>query len=395
VDGIVLSGGSVEFSDFFVRPNYNANLTRVAGTVSAMSATQAGTIALTANVNDVAPVEIGGRVQPFAPALAFEMSAKARDIALSPLSPYSVKYAGYGITGGSLAFDVDYKVENRKLDAKNRLVLQQLTFGEKVDSPDATKLPVLLAVSLLKDANGVIDLDVPISGSLDDPQFSVMGVAVKLIGNLLTKAATAPFALLASAAGSTAAGGEDLAFVEFAPGSASLEAEAAGRVERLAKALASRPGLGVDVVGRADAPSDGDGLAHAALEHKLREAKFGAVAGTPDAAATIDAVTLTAGERVGWLARLYRETDIDGRPRDASGALVAVPAEQMEAVLAAHFAPPPTALSNLARQRARAAKDALVARGVAAERVFLAEPKSTPAPAPGKGSPRRVDFALR
>ena len=398
---IALSNGNVVFSDFFIRPNYSANLTAVTGTVSAMSPAQAGVIDLTAKVDDVAPVEIHGELQPFARDLSFRLSGKARDIELPPLSPYSAKYAGYGITRGKMNFDVDYKVENRKLDAKNRLVLDQLTFGDKVDSPDATKLPVLFAVSLLKDANGVIDLDIPISGTLDDPQFSMFAIVVKVIVNLLTKAATAPFALLSSIAGGagsagsagSAAGGEDLALLEFAAGSAAVEGEAAARVERLAKALAGRPALKVDVTGRVDAASDAEGLARAALEKQLRDIKFAAVAGTPDEVPGADAIRLAPEERARWVVWLYRNTPVEGRPRDAAGALAEVPAAEMEVMLARHFAPPAAAVQDLALQRARAAKDALVARGIPAERVFLVASKAGEASA--KAPPRRVDFALR
>jgi hypothetical protein len=393
VGRITLAGGNVNFSDYFIRPNYSANLTSVSGTVSAMSPTQAGEIDIQAKLDDAAPVEIRGHMQPFARELSFDIAGKARDIELPPLSPYSAKYAGYGITRGKMSFDVDYKVENRKLDARNRLVLDQLTFGEKVDSPEATKLPVLFAVSLLKDARGVIDLDIPISGTLDDPQFSMFAIVVKVIVNLLTKAATAPFALLSSIAGGAGGAGEDLAFLEFAAGSAIVEGEAAARVERLAKALANRPALKVDVSGRVDPASDAEGLERAALERELRETKFAAVAGTPDEVASADAVKLTPEERARWIDWLYRNTPIEGRPRDAAGALAAVAPAEMESRLAKHFAPPVGALEELGLRRARAAKEALVAGGMPAERVFLVAPKAADGPA--KGSPRRVDFALR
>ena len=167
---------------------------------------------------------------------SLDLAGKARDIELPPLTPYSVKYAGYGIEKGKLAFDVHYRVENRKLAAENRLVLDQLTFGERVESPTATKLPVLLAVALLKDRHGVIDIQLPISGSLDDPQFSVGGLIVRVIVNLITKAVTAPFALLASAFG----GGEELSTLSFAPGSASIAADAK-KTHRYARQGTRRP----------------------------------------------------------------------------------------------------------------------------------------------------------
>jgi hypothetical protein len=129
---------------------------------------------------------------------------------------------------------VAYHIENRKLAAENNVYLDQLTFGDRVESPTATTLPVLFAVALMKDKNGVIDLDLPISGSLDDPEFSVGGIIVKALVNLLTKAVTAPFALLGSLVGG---GGEELAYIEFAPGSSTLNAEGEGKLKTLAKAL--------------------------------------------------------------------------------------------------------------------------------------------------------------
>lgn len=385
---ITLAGGNVNFSDYFIRPNYSANLTQVAGTVSALSASQAGEVAITAKVDEAAPVTISGRIQPFARELTLSLAGRARDIELAPLSPYSAKYAGYGITKGKLSFDVDYTVENRKLDARNRLVLDQLTFGERVESPEATKLPVLLAVALLKDANGVIDLDLPISGTLDDPQFSVFGLIVRVIVNLIGKAATAPFAILGALVG----GGEELSFVEFAAGSTTLDPEGAARVEKLAKALGSRPGLKVDVTGRVDDASDRDALARVAVEQALRAAKTQALAGRKDAPASPDAVVLSAEERPQWLAAAYKALPAEARKRDAQ-APEPPSAAEMEAALATHVKPDDATVGKLGLERARVAKEALVARGVAAERVFLVAPRAGEA-AP-KGAPRRVDFALK
>ena len=162
---IEVAHGEVQFSDFFVKPNYSAHLTDVAGSVSALSATQAGDVQVEARVENTAPVEIHGTVNPFARALTLDLTASARDIDLPPLTPYSAKYAGYGIQKGKLSLEMHYKIDNRKLAASNKLVLDQLTFGDHVESPTATKLPRPLAVALLKDRNGVINLDLPISGS--------------------------------------------------------------------------------------------------------------------------------------------------------------------------------------------------------------------------------------
>src|SRR4029450_7420360 len=157
-------------------------------------------IELHGKVQDSAPLEITGRINPLARNLFLDLKASASDIELSPLSPYSGKYVGYGIEKGKLSRKVKYLIDDRKLTAENSIVLNQLTFGNKVDSPDATKLPVLLAVALLKDRNGVINIDLPVGGSLDDPQFSVGGIVFRALMNLIAKIVTSPFALLGSLA---------------------------------------------------------------------------------------------------------------------------------------------------------------------------------------------------
>ncbi|MET0584925.1 MAG: DUF748 domain-containing protein, partial [Candidatus Binatia bacterium] len=160
---INLQGGNVYFSDFFVKPNYSANLTGVEGSISELKPEAPGDIAIQAKLDNAAPVDIQGKINPLSKELYMDIAADATDIELNPMSPYSVKYVGYGIERGTLTFKVKYKVENRKLDAQTQIILNQLIFGEKVESPTATKLPVLLAVGLLKDRNGVIDVNLPIS----------------------------------------------------------------------------------------------------------------------------------------------------------------------------------------------------------------------------------------
>ena len=389
----------MNFSDQFVRPNYSANLTDVAGSVSALSAGQAGDVAITARVDHGAPVEVQGRIDPFAKELSLDLAGKARDVDLPPLTPYSVKYAGYGIEKGKLTFDVRYQVEGRKLTAENRLVLDQLTFGERVESPTATKLPVLLAVSLLKDSRGVIDLQLPITGSLDDPQFSVGALIVRVIVNLITKAVTAPFALLSAAFG----GGEELSTLAFTPGSTAIAGDAQKRVDTLGKALADRPGLKVDIGGRADPAADRDALRRAAVETAMRREKLKSLSASGKAPASTDQVTIGADERNRWLTAAYKEAPLPDRPRNAFGILKDVPPAEMEAMLLAGAKVDDDALRQLANTRAHAVKDAIAAKGVAGERLFLVAPKlgdesggvKSAGTGEKAGPPARVDLALR
>ena len=288
------------------------------------------------------------------------------------LTPYSAKYAGYGIEKGKLSFDVRYRVEERKLAAENRLVLDQLTFNpQRVDSPTATKLPVLLAVALLKDSRGVIDIRLPISGSLDDPHFSIGGLIVRVIVNLITKAVTAPFALLGAIFG----GDGELSTIPFAYGSAELAADAQKRVDTLGKALADRPGLKLDIGGRADPAADREALRRAAVETAIRREKMKSLASEGNAPASVDEVTIAADERARWLSAAYRASSIKERPRNAIGMLKDVPPAEMEAMLYADAKVEDDALVLLANARAQAVKDALAARGIAGDRLFLTAPK--------------------
>jgi uncharacterized protein involved in outer membrane biogenesis len=369
---IELARGNVNFSDFFVRPNYSANLTDVTGTVTTMSAEQAGDIAIAARVDRTAPVEVSGRIDPFAKDLSLDIKAKARDVDLPPLTPYSVKYAGYGIEKGKLSFDVHYRVANRKLAADNQLVLDQLTFNpQHIDSQTATKLPILLAVALLKDARGVIDVRLPIAGSLDDPKFSVGALIVQVIVNLITKAVTAPFALLGAAFG----GGEELSTIPFAPGSAALDAEAEKRLETLAKALADRPALKLDIGGRADSEGDREALRRASVVMAMKREKMKSLAASGNAPASVDQVTIGTEERVHWLTEAYRESSIKDRPRNVIGLLKELPPQEMEALLLADAKIDDDALRLLANARAQAVKDALSAQGIGGERLFLTVPR--------------------
>ena len=387
---ITLQGGNINFSDFFVKPNYSANLTGVGGSVTTLTPETPGAVELRAKVDDAAPVEILGKVNPLAADLFLDLKASAKDIELPPLSPYSVKYAGYGIERGKLSVNVKYLVEHRKLVAENNVYLDQLTFGEKVDSPTATKLPVLLAVALLKDKNGVIDVNLPIGGSLDNPQFSVFGIVIQVIGNLVTKAVTSPFAVL----GATFGGGEELAYVEFPPGSARLDADDETKLKSISKALTERPGLKLDVAGRVDPATDREALKRVSVENQLKAIKLKEV-GKGGATIKLDDVKLEPSEYEKYLTAAYKDAKFP-KPRNAIGLAKDLPVPEMEQLMLANAEATDEDLRQLANRRAQAAKDWLVEKGgVPAERVFLVAPKLTAEGVKDKGKPERVDFSLK
>ena len=163
-----------------------------------------------------------------------------RGIDLTGVTPYSGHFAGYKIAKGKLTADLKYHIEDRKLTASHHIVVDQLQLGDKVDSPDAVNLPLKLAVALLKDRNGVIDLDLPVTGSLDDPQFRIGPIIWKVFVNLLEKAVTAPFSLLGHLFG----GGDQVNIMEFAPGSASAECDGAGAPRQCRQGAGRAPRAG-------------------------------------------------------------------------------------------------------------------------------------------------------
>ncbi|MGH6625041.1 MAG: DUF748 domain-containing protein, partial [Burkholderiaceae bacterium] len=285
-----------------------------------------------------------------------------------------------GIERGKLSMDVAYEVlPDGRLTASNQLVLNQLRFGDKVDvAPNS--LPVRLAVALLADRNGVIDIDLPVSGSLNDPQFSLGPVIFKAIVNLIVKAVTSPFSLLASAFGG---GGDELSIVGFAPGSAVLTAEARQGLDKVAKALVERPALKMTVVGTASLEAERAGFKRERLKQLVQaEKRREAVLAGQTASAV---VTVSEAEYPVLLKEVYRRADMP-KPRNLIGLAKDLPPAEMGALLLAHIAVSEDLMRELAVQRGVAVKDYLVSRQLPLERLFLGAAKAVAPEA--KWSPR-------
>lgn len=395
IDKIVLLNAHVNYLDRFVKPNYEANLLALNGSLSALSSDQSSVAALdlAASLDGAAPVSIVGELNPFRQDGFLDIRAQVRDVDLTGVSTYTSKFVGYGIEKGKLSMALQYKIRDRKLSAENRLTLDQLSFGKQVESPQATKLPVLFAVSLLKDRNGVIDVNLPISGSLDDPQFSVGGVILKVIANLIGKAASAPFALIGSLFGGA---GEELAWLDFAPGSALIASAGEEKLRMLTKALQDRPALQLEIVGRADAGADVSGLKRQRLDGKLRTLKAEQMVRRGEAVGQVDALRVDAAEYPALLKALYETEKVEARPRNAVGLLKSLPVDEMEKILLSSFGVSASDLQGLASLRAQAVRARLLDQGgVAPERVFLLGGAKATELQDGKPAQARVDFFLK
>lgn len=391
---VTLQNGTVNFSDFFVKPNYTVNVTKIVGSVKGLSSA-AGSLAdmeLHGSYGNAAPVDVTAKLNPLAAKAHLDLKGEIRGVDLTTLSTYAGKYAGYAIDKGKLSLYVTYKLADNQLNAENRVFLDQLTFGDKVDSPDATSLPVKLAVSLLKNGRGEIDINLPISGSLDDPQFSVGGIIVKVIINLFVKAVTSPFALLGSLFGS----GEELSNVEFEAGYTTLTPAAVKKLESLAKAMNDRPALSLEIAGRVDPDTDREGSKRAALERAVRAEKVKDQVKKGVEGGSVETVTVDAKEYPEYLLRAYKAAKFP-KPRNLIGLQKDLPVDEMEKLMLANLPAGDEELRALAERRAEVVQAWLVEQGkVPMERVFLMPPKLTrDDKGDGKASFSRADFSLR
>jgi len=372
---ISLVNGRVLFSDRFIKPNYSANLSELTGSLSAFAsvppggAPQMADLTLRGRAEGTAALEIDGKLNPLAQPLALDIRAQVRNLELPPLSPYTVKYAGYGIERGKLSMDVTYKIEpSGQLTASNQIILNQLNFGDRVAGSEAPNLPVKLAVALLADRNGVIDINLPVSGSLNDPQFKLAPLIFRLIFNLIGKAITSPFSLIA---GALSGGGEEMNQVVFTPGSKALDGEARQRLDTVAKALTDRPNLQITVVGHGDLEAERAGYQRARLDERVLAEKRRQLA--RDGAAISDSLAVSPAEYPALLKEVYRRTDIP-KPRNLVGMAKDLPQAEMEALLLASIPVSADAIRELAVARGVVVKDYLASRQLPEDRMFLGAP---------------------
>ncbi|KII32796.1 hypothetical protein NL64_11825 [Pseudomonas fluorescens] len=270
IGGIAINDGSANFADFSLTPNFATAVQQLNGQIGTIDSRQAkpASVDIKGKVDRYAPVTIKGAVNPFDPMASLDIATSFKRVELTTLTPYSGKFAGYRIRKGRLNLDLHYKITKGQLQAENKVVVEQLQLGEKVDSPDAVSLPLKLAIALLKDVDGKISIELPVTGDLNNPQFSVMPIVWQTLRNLIVKAAAAPFKLIGGLV--TGGGSEDLGTVSFAPGSSDLSKDAEAALVKLSQALKERPALRLEIEGTAAKSSDGPLIAEQRLEREYQ-----------------------------------------------------------------------------------------------------------------------------
>jgi len=389
---VAFKNGHVDFSDRNIQPNYSANILNLTGSVTGLSSKEfsRADVALKGNLGYGSPINIAGKINPLAQDLFVDLKVSFKDVELSPVTPYSNKFLGYPITKGKLTFNVSYLIDKRNLKAENKVLIDQLTFGDKVESPQAVKAPVTLAATLLTDRNGQINLDLPVSGSLDDPKFKVWSVIWQIIVNLITKAVTSPFALLSSLTG----GGEELSFIEFDYGSSVISTEETKKISMISKALNERPNIKLDIEGYVDTENDKYALKKAELDRRIKAQKVKETMSKDDQQIAIENVVLTEQEYDKYLKYVYRAADFS-KPRNILGMQKTLPPAEMEKLMLTHTDVTDSDLRQLAARRAQNVKELMLQSEIAADRIFIVEPKSLTPEKKEKVKDSRIDFKLK
>ena len=269
IDRILLNNGTAYFADLSLKPQFGTSIENINGEISGLSSDnlERANVSIKGTIEDYGKALIKGKINPLSSDLYTDLDVKFNNIELSTLTPYSGRYAGYAIDKGKLSLHLNYKIANRMLDGSNKLIIDQLELGTTTDSEEAVSLPLELALAILKDRNGVIDIDLPTKGDMDDPEFNISGLVFKALVNVITKAATAPFSMLGNLVGGDS---DELSSVAFEAGKAELSTEQIENLATLSGALKKRPQLMLEIRAMVDQEADGKALKGLKLNKQLK-----------------------------------------------------------------------------------------------------------------------------
>jgi hypothetical protein len=382
IGSVTLTNLLARFTDQSISPNVVTNIEGLTGTIKGLSSDQLAKadVALQGTVDKYAPFKIAGQINPLSEDAYTDLTVTFKNLDLPTVSPYSAHHVGYPITKGKLSLDLEYKVSEKTLVGENKVLIDQLTMGEKIESPDATSLPIPLALALLQDRNGQINIDLPVRGNLNDPDFSYGGVIWNALGNLLTKIVTSPFAIVGGLVGGS---GDDLQYVAFPAGMAQLPPPEQEKLNALGQALADRPALRLEIAGAADPQVDRHALAAGQLRKQLQKRQFAQGSSSATKGVSVEQIELNPEEEGRLLAELYVEqfgAQPKTPPSAAEGKAPRVPTpEQMQAKLLEAIQVEDEQLRLLAQQRAQGIREYLIQEGkLSGDRVFLVEPNLSP-----------------
>jgi outer membrane protein OmpA-like peptidoglycan-associated protein len=386
IGGISINDGSANFADFSLRPNFATAIGQLNGQIGTLDnqSAKAASVDIKGKVDKYAPVSIKGQLTPFDPLNSLDIATSFKNVELTTLTPYSGKFAGFRIRKGRLNLDLHYQIEKGQLNAENKLLLENLQLGEKVDSKDAMDLPIRLAVALLKDTKGNIEIQLPVQGNLNSPQFSVMPIVWQTLRNLVLRAAQAPFKFI----GGLVSGGSDvdLSTVRFNAGDSQLDRAAQDALDTLASALKERPTLRLEIEGTSAQSSDGPPLAAARLEREYQNTWYKILQRRGDKVPA-DPSELLVGEddKAVLLEGIYRARLKQQPPAEWANLTDAERSAKMRESVLQSWVQSGLLQRQLAQARAAEIKSYLVERGgLTDERIYLLDVNKAQADADGR-----------
>jgi uncharacterized protein involved in outer membrane biogenesis len=394
IGGVAINDGSANFADFSLTPNFGTAIQQLNGQIGTLDnrTPQAAKVDIKGKVDRYAPVSIEGSLNPFLPLDALDLTTSFKHVELTTLTPYSGKFAGYRIRKGRINLDLHYRIVKGQLNAENKLVIEKLQLGEKVESQDAVDLPIRLAVALLKDTDGKIQLELPVSGDLNNPQFSVMPIVWQTLRNLVLRAASAPFKFIA---GLVSGGSDvDISTVQFAAGSNNLDSAAEGGLSTLSAALKERPLLRLEVEGLSSIKADGPLLADQRLHREYQYIYFKMLQKRGDKVpARAGLLEVPEDEQAPMLEGIYRTRLKKQPPAEWKDLSDDERTAKLRGDILAHWSGNEVLLRKLAQARAAAIKHYLVSKGgLADERIYMVDVSLGEAESNGRvASPLNLD----
>jgi Domain of Unknown Function (DUF748) len=376
---VQVAHGRILFSDHFIQPPYLADITDLMGSLGPSSNAPEPTDKAPANLNlrgrvaGSGSLEVSGHINPLTRPVVLDIQGRLRDLELPQLSPYSSKYAGYGIERGKLSAEVNYRLgADGRLQAAHQIMLNQLRLGERSTSPEASTLPVKLALALLADRDGLVDIHLPVSGSVLDPDFHVGAIVWQMILNLVGKALTSPFSLISAGL----AAPDQLQQIDFMPASPELDVASILKLQNVAQWMIDKPALNLTLVGQANLDSERDAWRSAKLREALVAEKRQRM--PLDTQGALPLSDISVEDYPTLLAAVYRRSPIP-KSRHFLGLLKDLPNTEMEALLLAAVTVDEANMRALAQARAQTVREVLLSLKVPSARLFVGAPRVTQA----------------
>lgn len=391
VESVTLQGGHISFSDYFNQPNFNAGMKQIAGSVSGLSSDEPSRakLVLKGIYGQSSPLDIVGTINPLAQSKYADVAVSFKDIELANFTPYSSKYLGYTIQKGKLILDLEYKINGNTLKSENRVRLDNLSLGDQVAGQKPTSLPLGLAISLLKNREGKINLDVPVAGALDDPKFKIGPIVLNTLKNLILKVVTSPFSIIGSMFG----GGEELGYVDFDYGESALAQANHEKMNKLAEILREKPSIKFEIQGVYDTLRDAEVLRIKQFEDAIKAVKLKDLTDSGTAPETAAQVSIDQQDMDSYINTAYEQA-LFPKPRDESGNEKKLDQEEKKKLLMTNIDVKKDDLRLLAMTRSERIKGYLISTGkVEKERIFLLEPAETDSSTTDQSC--RVTFSLK